>query len=452
MRLSFSTCGLATACALLGHTALAASLGTVGSFTGSSGYVEGRPIVVGGVVYGVLTYPPPPVGSTQTGSVYAFTPNAGQTAYTASTIATFSGGTTGGNPVGGLRVDANGNLYGAAFSGGNTTLTACKSDGLKGCGTIFELTKSGSTWTNSPIWTFSYSDGASPVGSLIADSSGALYGVTENGGCAASLSYPTGCGTVFKLTPPATGSAWTRSVLYSFVGGANDGANPLGSLGRDAAGNLYGVTQFGGTSEGGCTTLPNGVGDGRCGTVFKLTYNSSTNAYKESILHFFTDGADGSIPSNGVVLDSSGNVYGTTLQGGNGGNCLNFGYSGCGLVFKLAAASGFAKTTVHAFTGADGAAPAGLLINSKNHLFGVTSLNSSSESCAAFTYYCGTAFELVYANNTWTQTVLYSFSGGNSSKVTGPEFGLAATTLGQLFGVSLNNVTSSVFTLTGVTP
>jgi hypothetical protein len=451
MRAAFSICGLAAAFALLSHTGVAASLGTVGSFSGSTGYVEGRPIVAGGVLYGVLGYPPPPSGSTLTGSVYAFTPTAGGSAYTLATIASFTGGSGGGNPIGGLHIDTSGHLYGAAFSGGNTSASACKADGLDGCGTIFQLTKSGTSWTNTAIWTFSFSDGASPVGNLIADSSGALYGVTENGGCADSLFYPDGCGVVFKLTPPASGSTWTRTVLYSFVGGASDGANPLGPLARDAAGNLYGVTQFGGTSAEGCSTLPTGAGDGRCGTVFKLTYNSSAGTYKESILHFFSDGSDGSIPSSGVVLDKTGNVYGTTLQGGNGGTCDNFGYSGCGVVFELAAASGYAKTNVHSFNGADGATPSALSINSKNHLFGVTSQNSSSETCNASVYYCGTAFELVYSGGTWNETVLHKFAG-TSNKVTGPEFGLAANTLGELFGVSINDVTSTVFTLTGVTP
>ena len=446
MRITF----LAASSLVLAATANASTLTPISNFSGSTGYIQGRPVVAGGVVYGTLGFTPPPNGSDLNGLVYALTPPASGTTYTQATISSFTGGATGGNPVGGLHADANGNLYGAAFSGGSLT-TACKASSLQGCGLIYELTKSGTTWTRTAIYTFlGGTDGIGPVGNLIADSTGALYGVTEGGGCTVTLTYPIGCGTVFKLTPPATGATWTKTTLYTFQGNANDGAEPLGPIARDAAGNIYGATQFGGMAETLCGTLPNGAGDSRCGVVFKLTYNATANTYSESILHFFTDGADGSIPSGGVVLDSKGNVYGTTLQGGTAGTCQFFGYSGCGVVFELVKASSYAKTAVHLFTGADGASPSALMINSKNRLFGVTTMNTSAETCNASTYYCGTAFQITPTTTAWNAKVLYSFAGTNN--ITGPEFGLAADTAGRLYGVSINNVTSTVFTLTGTTP
>lgn len=449
-----AACG-AMLCAAL--PAIAANLTAISSYNGSTGYAQGRPLVIGGVVYGVLGYTPPPNGTTLAGSVYALTPPSSGTSYTQSTIATFSGGANGGNPVGGLYADASGNLYGAAFSGGNTS-SACIADSLKGCGLIYKLTKSGSTWTNTPIYQFSGgSDGIGPVGNLIGDASGALYGVTEGGGCTPTLFYPIGCGIVFKLTPPTSGTTWTRSILATFQGGSTDGAEPLGPVARDAAGNIYGITQYGGLRPSGvydpCGTLPNGAGDGLCGTAFKLTYSASGNSYTKSILHFFVDGSDGSIPSGGVVIDSKGNVYGTTLQGGNiSSNCTQFGYSGCGVVFQLAAASAYAKTNVHLFNGTDGASPGLLAINAKNRLFGVTSMNSSTiTACTASAYYCGTAYELTPVISSWVDKTLYTFTGvGNN--ITGPEFGVAVDTLGKIYGVSINNVTSTIFTLTGTTP
>jgi len=299
------------------------------------------------------------------------------------------------------------------------------------------------------------------MGNLIADSSGNLYGVTEGGGCTPTGIYPTGCGIVFKLAA-STGAPWTETILYTFKGGATDGAWPIGPLARDSAGNIYGVTQFGGTDVGPCGELGqnpfgNGfTGDNRCGTVFKLSYNSSGGTYSESILHLFSDGSDGSIPSGGVVLDSKGNVYGTTLQGGTAGACGDFGYSGCGVVFELTGSgTTYTKSNIWSFGGtnpADGAAPSALLISRKGRLYGVNSNNTSSETCSASAYYCGTAFELFPVGTTpvWHEKVLYSFTGSANS-VTGPEFGLAADTAGHFYGVSLSNVTSTAWVINGAT-
>jgi hypothetical protein len=426
----------ATAAALAAPTATPITTWVGGVNAPSAvGYIEGAPIVAGGVIYGVLGNTPTGTTASYSGSVYALTPPASGTTYTQATISSFTGGTGGGNPVGRLYADASGNLYGAASTGG-TSATAC---GPYGCGLIYKLTNSGGTWTRTTIYAFkgTTADGFNPVGDLIADSSGNLYGVTQGGdGCTPAGFYPTGCGIVFKLTPPASGNTYTETILYSFKGN-NDGALPSGSLAMDASGNLFGTTQFGGTAEELCGTLPSGLGDGRCGTVFELVYNSSTNSYTEKLLHMFTNGADGSIPSYGAVIDKNGNIYGTTLQGGNAGACADWGFSGCGVVWQMTKSSSYATfNTIHAFGGNDGGTPAAILINRKGHIFGNTSNNTAAETCTASAYYCGTAFELIPVSATWVENVLYKFSG-SSNVLTGPQYGLAADTAGHLIGVSI---------------
>ena len=132
--------------------------------------------------------------------------------------------------------------------------------------------------------------------------------------------------------------------------------------------------------------------------------------------------------------------------------CQDFGYSGCGVVFELPKLSNYQPPKIiHAFTGADGASPSTLVINAKNRLFGVTSMNSSAETCSASTYYCGSAFQITPTASAWNTKVLYSFAGGTNS-ITGPQYGLALDTTGKLYGVSINNVTTTLFTLAGATP
>jgi hypothetical protein len=396
-----------------------------------------------GDIYGVLGYGP----SSASGSVYQLTPSGG--AFIQTMITSFSGGTGGGAPTGALAASATGELYGAAFGGGSASST-CKSAGLSGCGLIYQLAppSSGITWTRSTLYTFAGgSDGIGPMGGLIADSTGALYGVTANGGCTPTLSYPVGCGIVFKLTPPGAGkTAWTETVLYRFQGGSADGAYPMAPLAMDSAGNLYGATEYGGAQN--CTTL-SGTPDGRCGIVFKLTNNAGT--YAESVLHIFNDGTDGSIAGGGVVLDKLGNVYGTALQGGTDtGLCLNFGYSGCGQVFELAkpkTGAVWKKKTLLNFSGKDGASPAGLMIDNKNQLYGVTSHNTTADTSCGVSYYCGTIFKLAKVDKKWTETVLYSFTGGSS--IADPEFGLSVDGSGNVYGVTEYDVTSTAFKLAG---
>ena len=207
----------------------------------------------------------------------------------------FGGQNDGAVPVAGLVFDRSGNLYGAT-SGGGPVNTQCPS---YTCGTIFKLSPAGgNTWNESIVHYFSGPDGDGPDAELIFDSAGNLYGTTADGGI---LGY----GVVFKLTPAASG-VWNESVLYTFKGGATDGFFPASRLTFDSAGNLYGTTWYGGTniSQSGWSS----------GSLYKLTLGSS--GWTESIVHFFGSGAsDGWFPQSGVLIDSSGNLFGTTSNG-----------------------------------------------------------------------------------------------------------------------------------------
>jgi len=210
----------------------------------------------------------------------------------------------GGEPFPGVISDSAGNLYGTTSVGGSC-----------GDGTVFELDTTGK---ETVLHDFCGADGAIPSSVLIWDDAGNLYGTTQAGG--SSDVCDGGCGAVFELSP-VSGGNWTEKVLYSFcsVSGCADGLDPLsGPLARDAAGNLYGTTIFGGVSSA-C--------NGSCGVVFKLGPSG-----RETVLHNFTGGADGGLPWAGLTMDSAGNLYGAAEEGGD--LKCNPPY-GCGTVFEI---------------------------------------------------------------------------------------------------------------------
>lgn len=184
------------------------------------------------------------------------------------------------------------------------------------------------------------------------------------------------------LAVAAQAQAPTFSVLYSFAGPPNDGASPVAPLMMDSAGNLYGTTAFGGNT----TCDPSG-----CGTVFKI--DSSGN---ETVLFEFS-GPDGAFPAGGLVMDTAGNLYGTTVNGGNSGLCNHFG---CGTVYKLDPAGH--HTVLYSFGGNNiGANPtAGLIIDSSNMLYGTTGFGG--------VFGPGMVFKMDTAGN---ETTLHSFAG-----------------------------------------
>lgn len=200
--------------------------------------------------------------------------------------------------------DTAGNLYGVAFGGGGS-----QKCGLDGCGTVFELSpQTGGGRKEHTLHKFGafHGDGEGPSSGLLLDSSGNLYGATGGGGSHACGNG--GCGTVFKLTPGSDG-LWEETILYNFKGGGDGGA-ALGPLVVDKAGNLYGTTAFGGSAQCGC------------GVVYKLT-PSSNGKWKYTRLHAFV-ASDGYEPGVGLIIDSKGNLYGTTAVGGKYGGGVVF--------------------------------------------------------------------------------------------------------------------------------
>lgn len=220
-------------------------------------------------------------GNNAQGVVYELTPSNGS--WTERAIYLFTGSSDGGNPYSGVIFDKAGNLYGTAWAGG-----------ANGYGTVFELTPSGSGWAENTLHALqSVTDGGQPFGGVVFNSAGNVYGGTGSGG-------PGSGGTVYELMPSNGG--WTFDVLYSFTSSGYL-PGPHGNLTMDASGNLYGTTTKDGTHG--------------AGSVFKLT--PSNGGWTETDLYDFTGGSDGGIAYGSVLIDASGNLYGTASAGGANG-------------------------------------------------------------------------------------------------------------------------------------
>jgi uncharacterized repeat protein (TIGR03803 family) len=282
-------------------------------------------------------------GASGQGTVFKLTKKAG--VWTDMVLYSFNqNGIDGINPQAGVIFDAAGNLYGTTVHGGTF-----------GGGTVFELSPAGGgNWTEKVLHNFSYSndhkDGANPYAGLIFDAARKnLYGTTADGGV-------NGAGVVFELTPTKGGGK--EKVLHSF--NVSDGNGPFGGLTFDTHGNLYGTTYYGGAHG--------------YGVVFELTPKAG-GGWKEKVLHSFnSNGHDGFYPYTSVILDGAGNIYGTTLEGGS---------HGFGSVFELApkVGGGWTKTSLHDFAsnGKDGTYPRGGLIDSAGNLYGTTTSGGLGE-------------------------------------------------------------------------
>jgi uncharacterized repeat protein (TIGR03803 family) len=307
-------------------------------------------------------------------------------------------------PYSGVVMDGAGNLYGTTNTGG----LSCQ------CGDVFELIPgTGGHWTEKVLHYFQNTgDGYGPLGGLLLDASGNLYGTTEGYGVGTYAN-----GNVFKLSPGANGH-WKETVLYDFKN-PPDGTNPFGTLIADSAGNLYGTTRWGGT--GGCFN-PTG-----CGTVFELS-PSGNGHWTEKVLHSFdNNGQDGLAPETGLVLDASGNLYGTTAGGGVGNN-------GWGSVFELTpeGKGQWTEKILYTFTdGPDGSYPSGPLIFDKaGNLYGVA--GNGGTGCNNG---CGVVFELMPdGHGQWTEKVLYTFLTPTDGDV--PIGPLILDNSGNLFGTT----------------
>jgi uncharacterized repeat protein (TIGR03803 family) len=302
----------------------------------------------------------------------------------------------GADPDSAMVRDAKGNLYGTTVYGGAYNQ-----------GAVFKI----DTRKNETVL-YSFHGGVKNFGfvpnGVIRDEQGNLYGSTVIGGLEGGC-FGYGCGIVFKLDP-----AGKETVLYRFKGG-QDGGYPSGPMVRDAAGNLYGATGYGGDLS--CLP-PHG-----CGTVFKLTPNG-----KETVLHRFTGtGGDGAQAWSGLVRDQEGNLYGSTVDGGTGPNCTS-DENGCGTVYKVDKTG--KETILHSFTGNAGdGAPiyAPLAVDAKGNIYGTTP-NSGSGNCNSG---CGAVFML---DSTGKDTILHAFTGGEDGE--GPQTGVVLDVAGNIYGTT----------------
>jgi uncharacterized repeat protein (TIGR03803 family) len=293
----------------------------------------------------------------------------------------FSGGLSdGANPEGALILDAAGNLYGTTFDGGGVDN-----------GIVFKLDPTG---VETILLTFNGSNGADPATPLLLDQAGNLYGIADEG--------PGGAGIIYKLSQQGD-----QTPLFEFQGSLGRNARgPSGGILMDKSGNFFGTTTAGGA--GNCLF--------GCGSIYRLD-----SAGKLHVLHFFSDGVGGSLPFGPLVRDSAGNLYGVAEQGGNL-SCSEFPQLGCGTVFKLAKNGTF--TILHTFQGgADGADPQpGLLMDATGNLFGTALKGGTSEN--------GTIFKIAKDGN---YTVLHSFTGKDGAN---PNGGLVSDAAGNLFGTT----------------
>lgn len=388
-----------------------------------------------------------------------------------SILYTFQAVNDGSNPRSVLVADSAGNLYGTTFSGG-----------LDDAGTVFELSPAGGgTWKETILFNFSFAqlgNGTGPSAGLVMDKNGNLFGTTWIGGTG-------GGGNVFELSPPGSpGEPWSFQEIYDFSG-TNDGWSPQAGLAFDSAGNLYGTTTVGGNNltrcMGGCGTVfrltppksgsgfwkelilynfpgtggEDGVGGsesgvtvgpdgsvygttlsnptkakGRLGNIFRLTpKGNKKGTCKFSVVYKFDPPPDGFGPAGGVALDPQGNIYGTTYAGGS---------SDSGTVFQLLKGPDgiFTENILYSFqNGADGAFPlADLIMDGAGNLYGTASMGGNF---ACTSYGCGVVFEVSppsQQGGSWTESTLHAFAGGSDglSPFRGLTFGLN----GQLYGTT----------------
>jgi hypothetical protein len=323
--------------------------------------------------------------------------------------------------------DKDGNLYGVTVGGGICLLPHYES---YPCGIVFELSPPASTggaWTEAVLYEFgsNLSDGSNPVGNLVRDKLGNLYGVTfyssssGNGGI--------GCGDFYELSPPSQqGGAWTETILYSFQGYVyNDGCEPMGRLVSDAKGNIYGPTALGGALAS--SMAPKGYSTGG---IFKMSPPATAGgAWTEA----FTQNLGGGIyPEGGLTIDRKGILYGTAGS---------YGTTSPPTIFQLippATAGGtWTGTTIYTFQSSDGTPSGGLIHDAKGNIFGTTQNGGAAG--------LGSAFELSPSQNgsSWTETNLYSFQGGSDGQA--PLARMTLDKAGNLYGTTVGGGSTSIY-------
>lgn len=300
-------------------------------------------------------------------------------AQTFTSLYSFPGGTAGAYAGFGLVLSPSGNLIGGTSQGGDQSCNP-----PYGCGIVFVVSPKGKETVLHRFAGAAAGDGSGPDGFALDTKTHVLYGIANGGGTESSACV-NGCGVVFSID-----SKGKETILYSFTG-SPDANLPLGNPILDPAGNLYGVSFYGGGSSG----------DSGPGTVFEVNRSKA-----ESLLYKFTSSPNGTNPNGALVRDSAGNFYGTTTYGGSG-SCNNGFLLGCGIVFKVDSAGN--ETVVYSFTGGtDGQYPSSLIEDAAGNLYGVAAYNGY-----------GAVFKIDTAGNF---SVLYnqSFAAQISSIILGP--------------------------------
>ncbi len=383
-------------------------------------------------------------------------------AQTFQVVHSFTGGADGYHPSMGVVFDRAGSLYGGTAYGGNYT-SSCKFLGEQtGCGVGYKMSHHGSGWTFNTLSSFDGANGYNPEQLITVAPDGSLYGTARWGGSGNCQYYGPGCGTVFHLQPPASfcrsvSCPWTVSDVHLFLGGTSDGASPdVGSLTMDSAGNLYGTTEGGGLygegmvyelspTESGWTMsvlynfsgydgaepeggvvfdnagnlygVTSGGGSSDLGVAYELTPTSS--GWTEQVLHSFNYQTDGAYPGGNPVINSSGNVYGSTDS---------YGPNNGGTVWELTPSNGgWTFSVIYSFTGEPYGGPfGGLLLDSVGNLYGTT-VNEGG-------YEYGSVFKLSPSNGGWSYTDLHDFTGGSDGGY--PYSRVSMDSAGNLFGVT----------------
>jgi uncharacterized repeat protein (TIGR03803 family) len=411
------------------------------TFTGANGQnpISGLTMDAEGNLYGVTT----DGGANKSGVAFQLKPNASKTAWTQTILhhfcsqGTWPNCTDGWLPYSNLLMDVAGNLYGITWRGGTAD-----------AGVVFRLTPNATktAWTQTVLHSFcsqaNCADGASPL-SIIMDATEEIYGIAPGGSA----------GVVFRLTPNQSKTVWTHEVLHSFCAQANcaDGAHPR-SLIIDAVGTLYGATVGGGTGNGGFD--PN---DG--GTVFQLTPNQSKTAWTHNVLYSFCSEAnctDGGYPNEGLIMDAEGNLYGTT--GGSGSFLGAF----TGVVFKLtpnASRTAWTQSVLYSFCPQgdwsecnDGFFPRSLIADAGGNLYGTTYYGGNYRPKEANgSWGRGTLFQLTpnASGTAWTHTILHAFCSDspNHRCLDGrlPTTGLIKDAAGKLYGTTWSGGTENLY-------
>ncbi len=388
-------------------------------------------------------------------------------AQTLRVLHTFTGSPDGAHPANGVVLDQAGNLYGITYDGGIDGNGCTALGTATGCGTVYKLTKHGSDWLYATLYKFQGPpDGNYPAG-VVFGPDGALYGTTtgggivNNGGCSP---YENGCGTVFRLRPPATFCPtplcpWNENLLYTFAG-TPDGANPYnGNLVFNTAGDIYGTTVYGGV---------NGYG-----AAYELA--PTQGGYSESIIYNFNKDPDAlASPYTGLIMDASGNLYGTTsfsnaqvggtvyqlvqsqagwtanilqsfqcISGPNpgcfpqalifdsAGNLLLGNYYGGfydrGTVIKLLASNNWSVDLLYTFTLEQGVVENALTTDAAGNIYGTAAICDDGNGCV---------FKLTPSLNGYTYTLLYDFMDGTDGQH--PYGPVAIDAEGNLYGTATN--------------